>query len=63
VYDVALKQSRFAGSASVPSGNTQYSQHFETPIGIAVGTKAYVVACSSATPNRCYGSNIVTVEV
>jgi serine/threonine-protein kinase len=62
VYDVALKQSRYAGSASVPSGNTQYSQHFETPIGIAVGTKAYVVACSSAT-GRCYGSNIVTVEV
>jgi serine/threonine-protein kinase len=62
VYDVALKQSRFAGSASVPSGNTQYSQHFETPIGIAATSKAYVVACSSAT-GSCYGSNIVTVEV
>jgi hypothetical protein len=46
----------------VPSGNTQYSQHFETPIGIAATSKAYVVACSSAT-GRCYGSNIVTVEV
>jgi serine/threonine-protein kinase len=63
VYDVALKQSRFAGSASVPSGNTQYSQHFDTPLGITVGSKAYVVACSSTTSSRCYGSNIVTVEV
>jgi hypothetical protein len=61
VYDVALKQSLYAGTASVPSGNTFYSQHFSTPLGIAVGTKAYVLACSS-TSTRCYGSNIVTVE-
>jgi Protein kinase domain len=62
VYDVALKQSLYAGTATVPSGNTSYSQHFSTPIGIAVGTKAYVLACS-ATTARCYGSNVVTVEV
>ena len=62
VYDVALKQSLFAGTASIPSGNTSYSQHFGTPIGIAVTSKAYVLACSSASA-RCYGSNIVTVEV
>jgi hypothetical protein len=62
VYGVALKQSLYAGTASVPSGNTSYSQHFGTPIGIAVGTKAYVVACSAST-GRCYGSNIVTVEL
>ncbi len=62
VYDVALKQSFFAGSASIPTGNTSYSQHFGTPIGIAVTRKAYVLACSSISA-RCYGSNIVTVEV
>ena len=61
VYDVALKQSLYAGTASVPSGSTFYSQHFGTPLGIAVGTKAYVLACSSIGA-RCYGSNIVTVE-
>src|ERR1700682_896190 len=61
VYDVPLGKSFFAGSASVPSGSTYYSQHFATPAGVAATNKAYVMACSSVSA-RCYGSNTLTVE-
>jgi hypothetical protein len=61
VVDVTLGTSVSAGSASVPSGNTYYSQHFSTPITVLLGNKAYVKACN--TGGTCYSSGQVTVAL
>ncbi len=49
---------RAAGTASVPSGSTSYSQHFATPLLVIAGQSAYIQVCKSGT---CYNSNTVTV--
>jgi serine/threonine-protein kinase len=58
VYDVTLGRSFPAGTASIPSGNTYYPQHFATPTGVLVTNQAYVTACYSG---KCYNSNQVAV--
>jgi serine/threonine protein kinase len=60
VYDVTLGRNNFAGTASVPPGNTYYTQHFATPALVVAANKVNVAACS-ATTGRCYSSNTVTV--
>ena len=55
---VAAGTPRSAGSASVPSGSTSYSQHFATPLLVVAGQSAYIQVCNSGT---CYNSNTVTV--
>jgi eukaryotic-like serine/threonine-protein kinase len=58
VVDVTLGRSFPAGTASVPSGNTYYSQHFATPTGVLATNQAYVMACNNGT---CYKSSQVAV--
>jgi serine/threonine-protein kinase len=58
VYDVTLGRSFPAGTASVPSGNTYYSQHFATPPGVLAANQAYVMACNNG---KCYNSSQVVV--
>ncbi len=58
VVDVTLGKSFPAGTASVPSGNTYYSQHFATPTGVLASNQAYVVACNNG---KCYNSGQVAV--
>ena len=58
VVDVTLGKSFPAGTASVPSGNTYYSQHFATPTGVLATNQAYVMACNNGT---CYKSSQVAV--
>jgi hypothetical protein len=58
VVDVTLGRSFPAGMASVPSGNTYYSQHFATPTGVLATNQAYVVACNNG---KCYNSSQVAV--
>jgi serine/threonine-protein kinase len=62
VYDVTLGRNFFAGTASVPSGNTSYPQHFTTPTGVLATNRAYVSACNT-TSGRCYSSSTVVVTV
>jgi serine/threonine-protein kinase len=62
VYDVTLGRNYFAGTASVPSGNTFYPQTFKTPTGVVATNKAYVTACSNGS-GRCYVSSTVTVTL
>jgi hypothetical protein len=59
VVDVTLGTTTPAGSATVPSGNTYYSQHFATPLTVLLANKAYIKACSSG--GTCYSSGQVTV--
>jgi hypothetical protein len=47
-----------AGTATVPSGSTYYSQKYATPLGVLIGQTAYVQVCKSGA---CYNSNTVTV--
>jgi hypothetical protein len=58
VYDVTLGRYFPAGTASIPSGNTYYSQHFATPTGVLATNQAYVTACNSG---KCYNSSQVAV--
>ena len=62
VYDVTLGRNYFAGTASVPSGNTSYPQTFKTPTGVVATNKVYVTACSTSS-GRCYISSTVTVTL
>jgi serine/threonine protein kinase len=62
VYDVTLGRNNFAGTASVPSGSTFYSQHFTTPTAVVATNKAYVTACNTSS-GRCYSSGTVTVTL
>jgi protein kinase-like protein len=59
VYDVTLGRSFPAGTASIPSGSTYYSQHFSTPTGVVATNQARVTACNSS--GKCYNSNQVAV--
>jgi hypothetical protein len=59
VVDVTLGRSFPAGTASIPSGSTYYSQHFATPVGVLVTNQAYVMACNAS--GKCYNSNQVPV--
>jgi hypothetical protein len=61
VYDVTLGRSFPAGTASIPSGNTYYSQHFATPTGILITNQVYVTACNGS--GKCYNSNQLAVGV
>ena len=58
VVDVTLGRSFPAGTASVPSGSTYYSQHFATPSGVLATNQAYVMACNNG---KCYNSSQVAV--
>ena len=62
VYDLNLGRNNFAGTASVPSGNTSYPQRFNTPAGVMATHKAYVTACHTIS-GRCYSSSTVTVTL
>jgi hypothetical protein len=59
VFDVTLGRSFPAGTASIPSGNTYYSQHFGTPPGVLATNQAYVTACNST--GKCYNSSQMAV--
>ena len=59
VFDVTLGRSFPAGTASIPSGNTYYSQHFATPPLVLATHQAYVTACNGS--GKCYNSSQVTV--
>jgi hypothetical protein len=59
VFDVTLARSFTAGTATVPTGSTYFSQHFGTPLGVVAGNQAYVTACNSS--GKCYHSNTITV--
>jgi hypothetical protein len=59
VFDVTLGRSFPAGTASIPSGNTYYSQHFATPPLVLATHQAYVMACNGS--GKCYNSSQVTV--
>src|SRR5712692_9753966 len=59
VFDVTLGRSFPAGTASIPSGNTYYSQHFATPPLVLATHQAYVTACNGS--GKCYNSIQVTV--
>jgi serine/threonine-protein kinase len=61
VVDVTLGRSFPAGTASIPSGSTYYTQHFATPTGVLVTNQAYVTACNAS--GKCYNSNQVAVGV